>query len=161
VVAGPRQVGKTTLVQQGLERSKRPFRFASADEPTLRGTDWIEQQWETARFEALKTGKRGSVLVLDEVQKIPAWSEAVKQKTTKSNPKSDDFSKARPRPQARRATRTRGRPHARHANLCLEGRQDNCHQAVARNGSAADPGALRWLEVRRGVSGFVIQRRQS
>lgn len=78
VVAGPRQVGKTTLVQQVLERSKRPFHFASADEPTLRGTDWIEQQWEAARFEALTAGKRGSVLVLDEVQKVPAWSEAVK-----------------------------------------------------------------------------------
>lgn len=78
VVAGPRQVGKTTLVQQVLARSKRPFRFASADEPMLRGPDWIEQQWEAARIEALTSGKRGSILVLDEVQKIPAWSEAVK-----------------------------------------------------------------------------------
>lgn len=46
-------------------------RFASADEPTLRGRDWIEQQWEAARLEAGDVGKGGAVLVLDEIQKIP------------------------------------------------------------------------------------------
>lgn len=53
-------------------------RFASADEPTLRGRDWIEQQWEAARLEGSDAGRRGSVLVLDEIQKIPNWSETVK-----------------------------------------------------------------------------------
>lgn len=76
VVAGPRQAGKSTLVQQVTDQSGLPVRYASADEPTLRGTDWIGQQWEAARLEA--TGKAGAVLVLDEVQKIPAWSETVK-----------------------------------------------------------------------------------
>lgn len=76
VVAGPRQVGKSTLVQQVTERLKLPVRYASADEPTLRGADWIAQQWDAARLAA--TGKRGAVLVLDEIQKIPAWSETVK-----------------------------------------------------------------------------------
>lgn len=76
VVAGPRQVGKSTLVQQVTDQLGLPVRYVSADEPTLRGTDWISQQWEAARLEA--TGKAGAVLVLDEVQKIPAWSEAVK-----------------------------------------------------------------------------------
>jgi len=37
VVAGPRQVGKTTLVQQVVEQVRLPVQFASADEPTLRG----------------------------------------------------------------------------------------------------------------------------
>lgn len=37
VVAGARQVGKTTLVQQVTETAGIPVRFASADEPTLRG----------------------------------------------------------------------------------------------------------------------------
>jgi len=46
VVAGPRQVGKTTLVRQVLETSRRAFRYASADEPTLRGRDWLEAQWD-------------------------------------------------------------------------------------------------------------------
>jgi len=76
VVAGPRQVGKSTLVQQVTDQLGLPVRYVSADEPTLRGTDWIGQQWEAARLEA--TGKAGAVLVLDEVQKIPAWSETVK-----------------------------------------------------------------------------------
>jgi hypothetical protein len=77
VVAGPRQVGKSTLVQQVTEAMDRPVRYASADEPTLRGSGWIEQQWEASRREA--AGGRGeALLVLDEIQKIPAWSEAVK-----------------------------------------------------------------------------------
>ncbi len=75
VVAGPRQVGKTTLVQQVCEAIGLPVQFSSADEPTLRGPQWIAQQWEIAR---LKRGSEGAILVLDEVQKIPAWSEAVK-----------------------------------------------------------------------------------
>jgi uncharacterized protein len=76
VVAGPRQVGKSTLVQQVTAELDVAVRYASADEPTLRGPDWINQQWEAARLEA--TGKIGGVLVLDEIQKIPFWSETVK-----------------------------------------------------------------------------------
>jgi uncharacterized protein len=75
VVAGPRQVGKTTLVQQVCESIGLPVQFSSADEPTLRGQEWIAQQWEIAR---LIRKKKGAILVLDEVQKIPGWSEAVK-----------------------------------------------------------------------------------
>jgi predicted AAA+ superfamily ATPase len=75
VVAGARQVGKTTLVQQVTTASKVPVRYASADEPTLRGADWIAQQWEAARVAA---GPAGAVLVLDEVQKAVHWSESVK-----------------------------------------------------------------------------------
>ena len=76
VVAGPRQVGKSTLVQQVTGGLDVPVRYVSADEPTLRAADWIGQQWEAARLEG--TGKAGAVLVLDEIQKIPAWSETVK-----------------------------------------------------------------------------------
>lgn len=78
VVAGPRQVGKTTLVQQVVEAAELPVRSASADEPTLRGPEWIEQQWQAARLTAADAGKPGAVLVLDEIQKIPGWSESVK-----------------------------------------------------------------------------------
>jgi len=78
VVAGPRQVGKTTLVQQVVEAAGVPVRNASADEPTLRGPQWIEQQWQAARLAAGDAGRAGAVLVLDEIQKIPAWSESVK-----------------------------------------------------------------------------------
>ena len=76
VVAGPRQVGKSTLVQQVTAGLSVPVRYVSADEPTLRGADWISQQWEAARLEAV--GQAGAVLVMDEIQKIPAWSETVK-----------------------------------------------------------------------------------
>ena len=76
VVAGPRQVGKSTLVQQATQALAVPVRHASADEPTLRGVDWIAQQWEAARLSIADAA--GAVLVLDEIQKIPGWSETVK-----------------------------------------------------------------------------------
>ncbi len=75
VVTGARQVGKTTLVQQVTDQLKRPVRFVSADEPTLRDSEWLRQQWEAARLEA-EAG--GGVLVVDEVQKVEQWSETVK-----------------------------------------------------------------------------------
>ncbi len=78
VVAGPRQVGKTTLVQQIAEDMGTAFRYASADEPTLRGADWIAQQWDVARMVAKAQGVSGAVLALDEIQKIGNWSETVK-----------------------------------------------------------------------------------
>ena len=78
VIAGPRQVGKTTLVQQVVGASALPARYASADEPTLRGRDWIAQQWDAARLESTAAGRGGSVLILDEIQKIGGWSETVK-----------------------------------------------------------------------------------
>ena len=77
-VTGPRQVGKTTLVQAVTEASGLPVRFASADEPTLRGPEWIAQQWDAARLMVRDSGRAGGVLVLDEIQKIPDWSEAAK-----------------------------------------------------------------------------------
>ena len=75
VVAGPRQAGKSTLVAQAVEGLRVPVRMASADEPALRGPEWIAAQWEAARLE---TGPAGAVLVIDEVQKAAGWSESVK-----------------------------------------------------------------------------------
>ncbi len=78
VVAGARQVGKTTLVGQVLSRLDIPNVFVSADEPTVGDTAWLAAQWERGRLAAAEGGKTGSVLVLDEVQKIPRWWETVK-----------------------------------------------------------------------------------
>jgi len=78
VVAGPRQVGKTTLVHQVLAGWKARTHYASADEPTLKDSAWIEAQWETARLLAREGGRSGAILALDEIHKIPAWSETVK-----------------------------------------------------------------------------------
>ncbi len=78
VVAGPRQVGKTTLVRQVLDGARLPVQSASADEPTLRGRDWIAPLWDAARLAARTAGRTGAVLALDEIQKVPNWSETVK-----------------------------------------------------------------------------------
>jgi len=79
VLAGPRQVGKTTLARQAMEGGRTRSHYASADEPTLQDRAWIEQQWEAGRL--LASGTRvagGSILVLDEIQKVTGWSEVVK-----------------------------------------------------------------------------------
>jgi uncharacterized protein len=78
VLAGPRQVGKTTLIQQVLADLEQPTRYASADEPTLRGQAWIQEQWDASRAEARENATPGAVLVLDEIQKLEGWSETVK-----------------------------------------------------------------------------------
>jgi predicted AAA+ superfamily ATPase len=76
VVAGPRQVGKTTLVHSVVVAGSVPHRYASADAPGLQPSAWLEQQWDAARIQAAAQG--GSVLVLDEIQKLPGWSAEVK-----------------------------------------------------------------------------------
>ncbi len=78
VVTGARQVGKSTLVQRVVEDSGRLARYASADEPTLRGSEWIAQQWDAARLDSREGGRHGAVLVLDEIQKVQGWSNTVK-----------------------------------------------------------------------------------
>ena len=80
VLVGPRQVGKTTLVDQVTKNASPPLptHFTSADEPTLREEGWIDAQWEAARLLARDAGPSGAVLVLDEVQKLPHWPETVK-----------------------------------------------------------------------------------
>lgn len=77
-VTGARQVGKTTLVQQVVTALGVPHLFVSADEPTLRDSAWLATQWERARLMAADAGSVGALLVLDEVQKLPHWSESVK-----------------------------------------------------------------------------------
>src|SRR5579859_1299675 len=76
VLAGPRQVGKTTLAHQLAEALGWPAHIASADAPTLRDAAWLEQQWETGR--ALTRGTANALLVLDEIQKVTGWPGTVK-----------------------------------------------------------------------------------
>jgi predicted AAA+ superfamily ATPase len=75
---GPRQVGKTTLVTQLVERLTIPFHFASADAVVVSNTTWLEQQWETARLKMDTLQATELLLVIDEIQKINNWSETVK-----------------------------------------------------------------------------------
>ncbi len=76
VIMGPRQVGKTTLVRQLLEKYPFPWHYASADEATQ--PLWLQQQWETIRLKARSAESKEALLVIDEIQKIPDWSNQVK-----------------------------------------------------------------------------------
>jgi len=97
-IAGPRQIGKTTLVRQALAHFiDGHFNFVPVDMPDeiqapgytlstsnsydqvsgVRDTGWLVEKWQSARATARETGER-YILVFDEIQKIPDWSEAVK-----------------------------------------------------------------------------------
>lgn len=78
VVTGPRQVGKTTMVNQLVEKLSIPHHFTSADAVAASDYIWLKQQWEIARLK-LKQSKRAEfLLIIDEIQKIDNWSETVK-----------------------------------------------------------------------------------
>ncbi len=101
IIGGPRQTGKTVLVQQAcnslydnngigihfcaVDKPPLPEKFdpatvgggAALSPPDKPDTDWLVFHWEKARREAI-SNKIGYVLVFDEIQKIKQWSEAVK-----------------------------------------------------------------------------------
>lgn len=76
VVMGPRQTGKTTAIKQALKTLKYASHVASADGHADAGASWIELEWRQAR--SLCASGAEAILVLDEIQKIKGWSEAVK-----------------------------------------------------------------------------------
>ncbi|MCF6342107.1 MAG: ATP-binding protein [Bacteroidales bacterium] len=78
VLLGPRQVGKTTLIKQVLQEIETPSHYANADAVSAPGGIWIEQQWEIVRTIKKQKGAAEIILVIDEIQKIPEWSEFVK-----------------------------------------------------------------------------------
>ncbi len=77
VLAGPRQVGKTTVALQVGDNLRVPNRYAAADAVGASPSAWLETEWEKARSLASRSAK-GAVLFLDEVQKIPDWSALTK-----------------------------------------------------------------------------------
>lgn len=94
---GPRQTGKTTIVRQALLQGEQEHQYLPVDEPDttmfrfpselpagetvqlpqVRDTEWLVRNWEEARRHAERSD-RGFVLVFDEIQKIPGWSNTVK-----------------------------------------------------------------------------------
>ena len=94
---GPRQTGKTTIVRQALLQVEQRSHYVPADEPDstifrfpselpagetvqlpqVRDAEWLVRIWEEARQHA-EQSERGFVLVFDEIQKIPGWSNTVK-----------------------------------------------------------------------------------
>ena len=102
VITGPRQTGKTTLVQQALKQLDpehwlyltidtpvdapeslvtHPFDLESNDDvlpiTKEKDTKWLTREWEQARVKADRS-EQNFVLTFDEIQKIPNWSETVK-----------------------------------------------------------------------------------
>ncbi len=77
VMIGPRQVGKTTIARQIQESIDIPTLYATADSPVPLDSGWIETQWRRAASDATAAGSP-VLLVLDEVQKVRGWSEALK-----------------------------------------------------------------------------------
>ena len=95
-IFGPRQCGKTTIVRQALARAPHPSRYEAVDRPEQpptepvwstaaearfaaapRDAEWLVRVWRECAGEAHRLGSK-FVLVLDEIQKIPRWSETVK-----------------------------------------------------------------------------------
>lgn len=73
VLVGPRQVGKTTGMRQLLARTPGNCHYANADDLLVTDRTWLLEQWQ----KALLLGD-GTLLVVDEIQKISNWSEAIK-----------------------------------------------------------------------------------
>ena len=78
VLAGPRQVGKSTLVGQVLQKVPIPYSVEVADAIDPKDRDWIRRVWEGARTTMTLRGEAERLLVIDEIQKIDNWSEVVK-----------------------------------------------------------------------------------
>ena len=78
VLAGPRQVGKSTLVGQVLTQLSIPHVIEVADAVEPKDSDWIHRIWEAARTTMMLRRIEEYLLVIDEVQKIENWSEIAK-----------------------------------------------------------------------------------
>lgn len=77
MLVGPRQVGKTTSLQQVFDKLSLPSHYATADAAMLRSAVWLEEQWAIARG-LHADGGQPVLLAIDEVQKVGDWSERVK-----------------------------------------------------------------------------------
>lgn len=83
IILGPRQVGKTTMVNQLLSQLSISYVYESADAIAATNSTWLMQTWETARLKMKASGALEYLLVIDEIQKIDNWSEIVKQQWDK------------------------------------------------------------------------------
>lgn len=78
VLMGPRQVGKTTLIEQLIAQINCQYIFESADAVAATDHTWIATLWEKARLLARSAEDKDVILIIDEIQKIDNWSEIVK-----------------------------------------------------------------------------------
>lgn len=73
IIAGPRQVGKSTAVLQLRARWPGTVVSVSADDLLDPSPAWVETHWRKARLSGPRT-----LLIIDEIQRIPRWSSVVK-----------------------------------------------------------------------------------
>ncbi|PWS33540.1 ATP-binding protein [Pedobacter paludis] len=78
VLVGPRQIGKTTLINQLVQKITVPYLFESADAVAASDKTWIEKIWNNTRQSIQEYNSSEYLLVIDEIQKIDNWSEIVK-----------------------------------------------------------------------------------
>ena len=78
VLVGPRQVGKTTVIKQILPQISMTHHYVTADDVYSVDGTWIRREWNKVRLQMQQSGKEEMLLVIDEVQKAPNWSETVK-----------------------------------------------------------------------------------
>ena len=78
VLAGTRQVGKTTLVKQFVERCTVPVTSLNADTIDENNPQWISKQWADVRQQMRLLKQEEHILIIDEIQKLKNWSEYVK-----------------------------------------------------------------------------------
>ncbi len=77
---GARQIGKSTVVKQVLKDLDCPYYFFSADNVPETNSTWISDCWESVRSLLTINNLDSIILIIDEIQKIANWSEAVKKK---------------------------------------------------------------------------------
>lgn len=68
VLAGPRKVGKSTIIADVLSTLKNPYVSESADNVTVSGEAWLKSIWDRARILVKQYGE--ALVVIDEIQKI-------------------------------------------------------------------------------------------
>lgn len=85
VIAGPRQVGKSTLVSQVLQEISISYTSVSADDVPTADAGWISDIWESARIAQKLKKEKEHLLVIDEIQKLDNWSETVKKEWDKDS----------------------------------------------------------------------------
>lgn len=78
VLAGVRQVGKTTIVQQFVAQCQVPVTSVSADAVDENNAEWIAKQWNDVRQQMRVLQQAEHILIIDEVQKLNKWSDVVK-----------------------------------------------------------------------------------
>lgn len=78
MIVGPRQVGKTTLMDQVLEKVTIPYTLTKADGVNPKDSSWIHRTWESVRGLMKIKHEQTHLLVIDEIQKIDQWSEGIK-----------------------------------------------------------------------------------